>query len=938
MFYFKPLIFTCILVLFTTLFTYGQTSVSGTVIDSLNRQPVSPVVVVLKSLKNPNMSRNVATDEKGNFTFKNVRTGTYTLFFSYIGYIALQRNITLSDNTQALNIGNIALLEDSQSIESVEITAQANPIIVRKDTIEYVASAYKVSENAQVEDLLKKMQGVEIDKSTGKITVNGKEVTKIMLDGKLFFSGDPALATKNLPANMVDKIQVVDKKSDQSQFTGMDDGNEETIINLTVKSGMKEGWMGNVAGGLGRDIKDKGFTDNNNDWRFTGGGMVSRFKEGQQLSIILSGNNINNQGFTDVVGSQARSNRGGGRASIGGTSVNLGGSGITTSYLGGINFADEFLNKNLKVTASYFLNSSDNAYNSKTNKETFLKADSSLLYNNISSSTDNTLGHRFNAEIDWSIDSVHSLLFRPTVNFGNNSSLDTSFYQTLSSYGDSINQGSRLSTSESKNLSASGSLLYRLKFDKPGRTFSTNINFSYSNNIAEGYDLSYTLISSNPDTIDQMVNNNGRSINYSIRATYTEPLGRNFFAGITYGFSQNLQQQNKETYNKEGGHYTRFIDSLSNLFDNNFINHNVELTLQKRELKYTYTVGITLQPSTMTSVNKDTTIRQPRFNFAPTADFTYKFGDNNQLRLDYRGRTNQPTISQLQPVVDNSDPLYQRIGNYDLVPEFVHNFNFRYRFGEHRSSKALFVNGNFSFTQDKIINSTTIDSTGKQIVKPVNINGIYSASLRSMFNTSLNSKHSILKLFYISNFLNTSYSRGISLTNNVENKNDNFSINDRLRFSYRGTMLDGGVFGSVNLRKTWYSIQNKKQPLYITYSYGIDAMLILEKIGLNIGSDVGYTGYVGYEVGYDQPVISWNGEVTQILYRNKRQSSNVLSLKLRVIDILNQSRSTNITTSDNYNQITETNILGRYFMFTLGFRFGSFGNSSSNNNRMGRMR
>lgn len=896
-------------------------SVNGTIIDSVSKEPLYPVQIILKSTKNPNFSRYAGNNEQGFFQIENLPEDSYTLQFFLIGYITKYGKAILNATTPSIKLGTITLSEESQSIDGVEITAQANPIIIKKDTLEYVASAHKVSENSQVEDLLKKMQGVEIERETGKITVNGKVVKKIMIDGKVFFGGDPTLATKNLPANMVDKVQVVDRKSDQAQFTGMDDGNEETIINLVVKPGMKEGWMGNFSGSGGRDIRDNGFTDAANNLRFSGGGVLNRFKDKQQISLILSGNNTNNQGFTDIVGEQARASRGRGSWSSK--------EGITTSYMGGVSFADDLLNDKLKIRTSYLFNNTTNESNSQSSKTSFITLDSIHYNKNLTRNQNSTFAHRLNAEIDWSIDSMHSILFKPTINVGANSSNDTSLYNTTSNQ-DTINFGSRKNTGDTKTLSTSGDLLYRLKFRKPGRTISTNITVDYSQNFGNEYNLSNTKNHTDNISakIDQRADNNSRNIGYLIRTSYTEPLGKNFFVGVSYGFNQRIQKRNRQVFEADNTKlYNTKIDALSSIFDNNFMNHDAEITLQKREIKYIYTVGGTLQPSTMVSMNKDTTLRRNVLNYAPNADFTYNFSQTHQLRLDYRGKTTQPSISQLQPVIDNSDPLYQRIGNYDLIPEFTHTLNFRYRRGEFRSSRVIFFRGSFNFTQDKIINSTSYGEGGKQIVKPVNTKEeVYSANIRGGFNTAINSKHDIWKLFYISDMINSSYSTGLSITNDKITKNNNLNVGNRLRFSYRGTFLDGGIFAKVDLRKTWYSLQGKQQPLYITHSYGLDALLTISKIGLTLGSDYEYTAYVGYSQSFSKPIALWNAEITQILYTSKVTSGKVLSLKLRVVDLLNQSNSRSLVTTDNYIQESSTNVLGRYFLFTLGFRFGSFGN------------
>ncbi|MCL2133056.1 MAG: outer membrane beta-barrel protein [Bacteroidales bacterium] len=919
-------------------------TLKGTVHDSRSKTPVEFATVALTKASDQQLVSATTTDKFGAFEFKRVPQEDLVMTVSYMGYKNLQKNI--SSTTEAVvDLGEIALEEDATRLSDVVVEAIGNPIVFKKDTIEYTASSYKVAENAVLEDLIKKLPGAEVD-SDGKITVHGKEISKITVDGQTFFADDPTIASKNLPAKMVDKVQVVDRKSDQAQFTGIDDGNEETVLNLTVMPGMKNGWLGNLSAGAGH----RG--------RYQAGGFVARFDNNWQLSFIGSGNNTNNRGFTDIAGSMMQSGRsgtggggGGGRMmmgggpggaqggfnlNVGGMNMNIGGNGITTSWLTGLN-AHLQANKNLKIGGNYFYSGSDSKLEQERVRENIMTdPNDNFFYNQTSLSTNKTQGHRAALEFEYTLDSLNSFIFKPNFGLGYGEFNESSSYTSILTNGTDINNGYNASTGTNDNLSASGDLLWRRKLNIPGRTFSANLNYGYNKNNTDGRNESftrdYTTITPKDSVIHQKYNTKSDGYNIGTRLSYTEPLGKGYYMELAYSFRYNNSSSDKETRNVADNQ----IDlRYSNNYDNIFINHSGEVNLRGVGEKYNYIIGVNVQPSYMNSkyVSNGTPYEFSRsvVNFAPNAQFIYNYSDFEQLRINYRGSTRQPSMSQLQPVMDNADPLYVNIGNPDLNPEFQHNLFGMYRLTNTKSYFTLmtFFSANYAF--DRIVNASIYDDARRQTVIPVNTDGVYSANVRLMINTPLtkNSK------FFITSNSGVNFNQTVSYTGQVpdiigldredllnlteRSNTQNLNLNEMLRLNYRGSKFDAGISARANWTQAWYSIDNRAGTNYWSNAVGADFNWTLPW-DFNLISDVNHNYYIGYSSGNDKPMTIWNAEVTKQVFKSKQGTISV-----KVFDILNDSRGTRRNTTNNYIEEVVSNTLGRYVMFSFTYRFGSIG-------------
>ncbi len=919
----------------------GTFTIKGILTDSIERQPLDAAnVVIIKAKDSTNVAGNMS-DEKGVFEIPKIPAGQYKLVISYLGYNTVIRPLTLSGTPRTVNIGGIGMQKQDLQISEVVVSAKFNPIIVKKDTIEFNTAAYKVQESAVVEDLLKKLPGVEVDQD-GTVTAGGQQVTKVFVDGKQFFGDDPKVALKNLPANIVDKVQVVDRKSDQAQFTGIEDDDTEKVINLTLRPGNRDGMFGRAMAGYGTHD------------RYDANGIISYFSGETQLAALLSTNNTNNLNFTDFMGDVMTSmggsgrrmggggNRGGGGGgggrtggggtrtlNVGGISMNSGGGGISTSTSGGANVNYRFGEK-LKLGANYFFNVVDRETDQLSNR-TNLLPDSTFYYNQGQLQNRKSQNHRINLELDYTINENNSLLFRPNLNLGNGSTASDYNYETLTPSGLMLNSGSTLSNADNNSLSTSGTLLWRHKFSKVGRTLSVNLNYGYSDNKADGENFqknnsfdAFQVMTT--DTVNQVYINDNHGYNYGIRTSYTEPVGDNRFLEFSYSYSRNNTKSEKRTYdyNMVTGVYDLLDTAYSSRYENIYVNQQADIRFNTRRDKYSYTLGVGVQPSALTSITwpESGRLTQRVMNFSPTANLTYGVSRQNMLRFDYRGTTQQPSIQQLQPVADNTDPLYEQKGNPDLKPAFRHFMMATYNNFNPNNFRTFLTSLRFNTTNNSIVNSSEYDETGKQIVTPVNVNGVYNINASVMMNLPIPKTK-----FSFSNTLSGGYGNTVSFSNGLENKTKNTNLNEMLRLTYRNDWLELAGSYRLDYNRANYSLQDQSTTDYFNHRVGGELFLNLPW-SIILTSNINYNFYRGYGDDYNRDMTLWNADVSKQIFKNKRGT-----IKLSIYDILKENKNYVRTTTDNYVEDVRSNTLGQFVMISFMYRFNSFGGGSQSSDR-----
>lgn len=932
--------------------------------DSSSGEPLGYATVSLTKAGASSAFKYALTSDKGKAVLEKVAAGTYTFKAELLGYKTFTKEITVKDD---LNLGTIKVDPDKQVLSAASVSATGNPIVIKKDTVEYNASSFKTTDNDVLEDLLKKLPGVEVSED-GSVTANGQTISKITIDGKTFFLDDPQLASKNIPAKIVDKVKVVQKKSDQAQFTGIDDGQEETVIDLSIQKGMMNGVFGNVMAGAGHDWpQNTSYGDG--DWRYQGAAFAGRFTDKSQLSLILNGNNTNNRGFNDLAGSMMRGMRGGG----GGMGRGQGGwgqsNGISTSWMGGVNGSWTLFDNKMDLGANYLYNDNENAVKEISKKTTFLDDGSSLIYNNNGYSNTNSNGHRFGARLEHKFSENTSILFQPQFNFGKG---DYSEFSKFTTEGQSAgatdltkkNEGFNNNAGNNDNWTANGFFLFRQRLGIPGRTLSFNVDYKFSNNDLDGVNQSLTKTynadnSTSDEIVNQIFDQNSKSSSISGRLVYTEPLGAGFYmeANYQYRWSQNKSTKNtydsgavadfgedNKVFNKDG--MTRNDTYSSNIL-NRYQTHRAGVNFMYQKNKFRAQIGASVVPTVTHNETNGESYDSKVVNWSPTAMLWYDINDNTNIRGFYFGNSSQPTTSQLMPVPDNTNPLSVSLGNPYLKPYFSHDM--RMRFGYSNKKKFFSFNGHFSggFVQTPIVYASWYNTNGTSFSLPVNGPTSGNVNARFFLNAPIaKSNFSIMSMTsgswsqsssYVgkSSFDTSKYYDGVEFDYEkfntdfpdlgksdlfIENKTQTANFTERLKLTYRNNFVELTAGGRTRIAKSWYTI-NSIQTNTTWNNQASASMNWTIPGGITLVSDFNYNWYRGYTTPQEDEYIL-NAEISKLLFKKQ------FTLSLKAYDILNQSKNLSVSDSSNYHTETWNNTLGRYVILSLTWRFGNMNNAS----------
>lgn len=909
----------CLLMLLMILFSpiaFAQQSgvnVTGSVVEQGSDTPIEQATVRLLNVKDSAMVRGVVSARNGSFTLKNVKKGSYLLHITFIGYDPLYQPLQITGKKNPVNVGKLELSDGAIELGEAVVIGKAPEVTVRNDTVEYNADSYKVTEGSVLEDLLKKMPGVEVD-SEGKITVNGKEVKKVMVDGKEFFSDDPKVASKNLPAKMIDKLQVLDKKSDMAQMTGFDDGEEETVINLTVKPGMKQGWFGNAYGGYGS--KD----------RYEGNAMVNRFVNNDQITFMGGANNTNNMGFSDLA-STMFSGMGGGGGRRGGFGA---GSGITSSGNAGLNFSKEFKPDKLTLGGNTRYSHSDNDARSKSDRQNILPGDSSSYDNSEAMSRTKSDNFGVDFRLEWKPDTMTQLIFRPSFSLSHSMNDNFSDATTLDNERDTVNTNKSSNYSESNGYNLNASIDFSRKLNNKGRVFSATLSGGNSDSYSDGMNRSDIVYFNQTDAlknsiIDQRSRYDNKGFNYRAYVSWVEPIGHNNFIQATYSISQRKQEALKNVYNQDADGIYNVLDSAySQSYRNNFISQRASLSFKSQREKFNYTIGLNLDPSYSSSENfvGDTTlskITRKVVNLSPMAQFNYMFDKRTNLRIMYNGRTSQPSMTQLQPVADISDPTNITIGNPDLNPRYTNNVFIRFQQFTPEKQRAFMIMANGSYIINDIVSYTSYNQeTGVKTTTYKNVNGNYSGNVRMMLNTPLKNKK-----FSINSMTMASFANSNGYINEEKNTNRNLILSERGGIDFRSSYLDLGVNGNIRYNATSNSLQKENNQNTFNYGAGGYTTIYLP-LNFKIESDVNWSTNSGYGDGFKQNEVLWNASASKSFLKN-----NQGTLRFKIYDILQQRSNISRSVTASYIQDSEYNTLGSYFMVHFIYRFSIFKGGAS---------
>jgi Outer membrane protein beta-barrel family/CarboxypepD_reg-like domain len=949
----------CFLLLYLAVFASfaaaGQVKVSGTVkgkiIDSAAKQSLVSASVSVVHSTDSSLEAFAITDKNGDFTVRDLSDGNFRLVITFQGYKSIIKRFSITQEKKDVDFGNLYTQKSSELLE--EVIVERPPIQIKEDTVEYAAGSFKVKPNAFAEDLLKKLPGVQVDKD-GNVTAQGEQVQKVYVDGKEFFGTDPKLATKNITADMIESVQVFDDMSDQAKFTKIDDGSRQKALNIKLKKDKKKGYFGRAVAGYGTDD------------RYQGSLSFSRFNDDQRFSLIGASNNINQQGFSfsDVITSMggfgARNSGGiggfggGGGQNKGGTANYRGGAAGNTTSLGtgtsatgitqsssiGLNYTDKIGSK-FQITGSYFFSSSDNKLIQSNYRQSFFPGDSVANQTDDVGSNNINQNHRLNLRMEYAIDTMTSILYIPSLTFqhSESSSFDTTYTQAVKNpYNYNAISGYTASSSLRDGFSFNNNLLFRKRFKTPGRTITLGWNNTHNNSNGSGTNYS-PLDFYNPDgSLDstflqdlkssQLTNTNNNVLSLS----YTEAVGSGKLLEFNYAYTNNFNTSDRKAFNYDSStkNYDQVNAPQTNYFENGYYANRVGANFRVVEKKFNYQLGMGIQFAKLSSrtiqatTGKDSTIQYEFINVIPTANFNYSFSKTQNLRISYRGHTNQPNVTQLQPVADVTNPLQIKAGNPNLKPEFENNMNIRYNSFNPSTFKFLSINLVLDNTYNDIVNS--IDSLGRsiQIIKPVNLNGTFSGTSFITFGIPLKGKMKGSNL----NFNNSiSFNRNPSLLYQQLNMSRTWVVTQtagiNLVFSDK---LNLGLNGSVSYNDVYYTVQQNLNNAYFSQTYTADISYIFVK------DWVLYTDYNQYIIsgrsqGYNQTIPLWNASLAREIFKKRNAE-----LKFSVNDILNQNKSITRTTGDNYILDTRSNVIKRYFMLSFTFNLNRAGLNNRNQN------
>ncbi len=907
----------------------GIGTVQGIAVDSLTRTPLSEATVSLLSTKDSSLNTYTITGAEGSFVFRNVPEGQYRVQVSFIGYRSTGKTVTVSLASPKADCGALALTPVAIALQEVEIVQEKAPVAVKGDTLEFNAGSFKTQANAQVEDLLKKLPGVEVDRD-GAVKAQGQEVKRILVDGKPFFGDDPKMAMRNLPADIIDQVQLYDQQSDQSAFSGFDDGNREKTINLITKKDKRKGSFGQNAVGVGT-----------ND-RYQARLSLNRFNDGQQLSVMGMANNINQQGFTSqdmfnfgssFSGSSGRnsgsSGTGGrvvtssGRSIGGGSSSGQAGQpgSITESLAGGINFRDAW-GKKVEFSGSYFLNHS--AVNrAQQSYRQYILPDTTYLSERNNQSLSKSTNHRLNIRLEYKIDSMTTLKVIPNLSLHQSDYQGRNNSRTFTVSGNPLNRSNTDYTSTGNDISGSNTLLLMRKFRKRGRTFSVNLNTVLNEQHTEGLNQSGNVFYSAGEekqarSFNQKSDQQTRSLTNHVNASYTEPLSLTRLLELSYAYNRTRNHSDRvvNDFDEATGQYDQFNSRLSNEFENTFDTQRGGISIQTKKLKYHYSVGLDLQQASLQTQNRtvDSLLSRRYTNLLPNAEFSYNFSRHRHFRLRYRARINPPSVSQLQPVVNNTNPLNIRLGNPELKPEYTNSLIVMYNSFDAANFKSLFSSINVSQTNNNIVNATQISPAGAQITRPVNQHGYLNVN-------GFLSLGQPVKLIKSNLHLNTSlnYNQGTNLVNDQSNESQHFTIGQGVSLNTNfSEKLIIGVSGNVNYQQAWYSLLPSQNTSFFNKAFTTDLYYQLP-FRLVITTELTYNSNTGQSAGYNQSFLMWNASIARQFFK-KRQGE----LRLQAYDLLNQNRSIIRHVEDTYIEDVQSQVLKRYFMLSFVYNLRRF--------------
>ena len=928
--------------------------VSGAIIDRDTKDPVEQVTVQLLKTDSTYVTGAIS-NEKGLFHLNAPENGKYLLKITSVGYKPTVKRVVIEQDKN-LVLGNVVVGADAIMLKGAVVTAMAQKVTLKEDTFVYNSAAYRTPEGSVVEELVKRLPGAEVS-DDGTIKINGKEVKKILVDGKEFMTGDTKTALKNLPTSIIDKIKAYDEKSDLSKVTGIDDGEEQTVLDFNVKKGMNKGLMSNIDLGIGN--KD----------RYSARGMGGYFNSNNRFMLFGNANNTSDRGFSG----------GGPRRGFGG------GNGLNASKMLAANYNYEEKNK-FKFNTSLRWNHSDGDVWSRRSSENFMGSSSSFS-NSLNQNFSRSDSWNGNVRLEWMPDTMTNILFRPSISWTTNDSRSTgisaSYNQDPYQYSDDplsdeaiekmdeddavVNTQRSVSLNNSKNNNIRGMLQLNRKLNNKGRNVTLRMDAKYTDKDSKSISLqnAHLYLVQNEAGLDSTYQTNrynltpSKDYSYSAQATYSEPLWKATFLQFSYKFTYSYSKSDRSTYdfskysfdgiNPEYGAWGNYLrrldgelgdyrdDKLSRYSEYRNYTHDIQVMMRFVRQKYNLNFGVMIQPQRSKFIQdyqgKYVDTVRTVTNVSPTLDFRYRFSKMSNLRVNYRGTTSQPSISQLLNIVDDSDPLNVSIGNPGLKPSFTQNFRLFYNNFVQNHNKGVMTYINFSTTSNSISNKVTYDeTTGGRITRPENINGNWNVMGAFMFNCSIDSAG----VWNINTDTNLGYNHYVSYLSldksqdSQKNTTQNTTWNERLSLSYRNDWLELSLDGTLAYNHAKNKLQPNSNLDTWQFSYG-PSMTLTAPWGTSLNTSLSCSSRRGYsDASMNTDEFVWNAQLSQGFLKGKP-----LTVMLQFYDLLHQQSTFSRAISSVSRTDTEYNAINSYAMLHVVYRMNLFGGKDARKENRG---
>jgi outer membrane receptor protein involved in Fe transport len=879
-----------------------QYTVRGAVVDSVGA-PLSGAMVVALTRVDSVIAVFATTSGKGQFSLGRVVPGEYILQVTRIGFAPVLRDFAVRDaDVQA---DTVVMAKAAVELDELVVNAEHIPIVNKRDTLEYNAAAFRTRPNAVVEDLLARLPGVEVT-TDGTIKAQGEEVRKVLVDGKEFFGSDPKIATKNLPADAVDRVKVFDKRSDAAEFTGIDDGNEEKTIDLILKEDARTGYFGSVLGGVGPGAHTASAAISPaSNARYATALGINRFSPTTQAALIGSGNNVGQTRFS--LGNAVALGEGGG------------GSGYTESISLGLNLSRQFSARRW-IRGSYFFGNVDNRQDRTLSEQQLQGASVASLRNEASNETAETMSHTLNLNAQHAFTDWHQLRLRGNFSLRDNTRNRLTQQATEGVDGTLKNRATSSLASTSDNLNANASLTWQKRFNQAGRSLVAEIGVDLGSPDLSSDLASLTAVANGAgglDSIDllQRRREDGRTLETSARLGLTEPLGGGHTVELFTRYRTVDEDRDLRVDDIVAGSPIP-NDLLSSGFDRSYSYVQGGTSLSRNTESTRWVLGLQAQHSTLEGVirDRDETISNGYTHLLPSANLRWQVGDGKNVSMNYRTSTREPSLTELQPFVDNTDPLRTYEGNPNLQPQYSHNLRADYRYFDQFTFVNFFTYASLSHTRDRIVQARTIDDAGRQTLRPTNLGHGWSTNLGANLGLPIRAIGAHLDLSYALN-----RSTGIELVNAVENRSRNLSHNVGIRLRNRSRDvidLSGGV--GFNLRSVHYSLNDELDRNYLTTSLSGTANWFPYQAWT-----LGVTG--SYQIN-DRDLVGNAGNNAQLSASISRLLVDGRGeLKLSGNNLLDQNRGVSVTSNASYIREQRTATLGRYAMLTFTWRLGNRG-------------